>query len=77
MNEFLFQLNFRLFFNCSENNAEGDLSNILKKTSLRTVDLKTCQADYLRNNSATKSRINDSQYCAADPDRKSDACVGM
>lgn len=73
-------LKFRLFsFSIIfQNTVEGGTpSNILRKASLKTVDLETCQADFLRSGSEPKDRINESQYCAADPDRNIDACRGM
>lgn len=66
---FYFEENF--FF------PDGNLSNILKKTSLRTVELRSCQADYLKEGPQLKNRISDSQYCAADPNGIRDACQGM
>lgn len=49
----------------------------MKKTSLRTVELRSCQADYLKEGPELKNRISDSQYCAADPNGIRDACQGI
>lgn len=49
----------------------------MKKASLRTVELQTCQADYRRVGSLPKDRIDASQYCARDDINNQDACRGM
>ncbi|XP_037050892.1 phenoloxidase-activating factor 1-like isoform X2 [Bradysia coprophila] len=55
---------------------DGNLSDVLKKASLRTTQLSSCQADYLKEGPEPKNHISDSQYCAIDPDGIRDACQG-
>lgn len=38
------------------------------------MDLRTCQANFLKNGSEPSNQINEKQYCAADPDRLADIC---
>ncbi len=59
-----------LFFLILRIIAEGKLSNVLKKTRLRTVNLQTCQAGYLKNG----NQITENQYCAIDRDPMGAVC---
>lgn len=72
----IFSINFeinKLFIDVDE----GEVSNILKKAILRTVELQTCQESFLRKGSKAKDHIDASQYCAQDPNNDQDACRGM
>ncbi|KAJ6642864.1 Serine protease snake [Pseudolycoriella hygida] len=41
-------------------------SNFLRKKQLRTVELRTCQENYLKGRTDDKNYIDESQYCATD-----------